>query len=69
MLKRYDDQALKESAARATEATLAGDDGGAATWHRIDAGEQPAAALALPRASVDTARSRPHRFMCCLAIA
>jgi hypothetical protein len=35
MLKRYGDQALKECAARATELTLAGDDGGAATWHRI----------------------------------
>jgi hypothetical protein len=35
MLKRYGDQALKESAARATELTLAGDDDGAATWHRI----------------------------------
>jgi hypothetical protein len=34
MLKRYGDRALKESAARATELTLAGD-GGAATWHRI----------------------------------
>ena len=35
MLKRYGDEALKESAARATELTLAGDDDGAATWHRI----------------------------------
>jgi hypothetical protein len=35
MLKRYGDQALKESAARAIELTLAGDDDGAATWHRI----------------------------------
>jgi len=35
MLKRYGDQALKESAARATTLTLAGDDDGAATWHRI----------------------------------
>ena len=35
MLKRYGDQALKESAAQATELTLAGDDDGAATWHRI----------------------------------
>ena len=35
MLKRYGDQALKKSAARATELTLAGDDDGAATWHRI----------------------------------
>jgi|SRR6516162_5986895 len=34
-LKRYGDQALKESAARATTLTLAGDDDGAATWHRI----------------------------------
>jgi len=35
MLKRYGDQALKESAARATELTLGGDDDGAAAWHRI----------------------------------
>jgi hypothetical protein len=35
MLKRYGDQALKESAAQATELTLAGDDDEAATWHRI----------------------------------
>jgi hypothetical protein len=35
MLKRYGDQALKESAARATELTLAGDDDGAATWRSI----------------------------------
>ena len=35
MHKRYGDQALKESAARATELRLAGDDDGAATWHRI----------------------------------
>jgi hypothetical protein len=35
MLKRYGDQALKESADRATELTLAGDDDGAATWHLI----------------------------------
>jgi len=35
MVKSYGEQALKESAARATELTLAGDDDGAATWHRI----------------------------------
>lgn len=35
MLKHHGDQALKESAARATELTLAGDDDGAAIWHRI----------------------------------
>jgi hypothetical protein len=35
MLKRYGEQALEESAARATELRLAGDDDGAATWHRI----------------------------------
>jgi hypothetical protein len=35
MLKRYGDQALKKSAARATELTLAGEDDGAATWHLI----------------------------------
>ena len=35
MLKRYGDQAFKESADRAAELRLAGDDDGAATWHRI----------------------------------
>jgi hypothetical protein len=35
MLKRYGEQALQESAARADELALAGDDDGAATWRRI----------------------------------
>ena len=35
MLKRYGDRALEESAARADELALAGDDEGAATWRRI----------------------------------
>ena len=35
MLKRYGDNALEESAARANELALAGDDNGAATWRRI----------------------------------
>ena len=35
MLKRYGDNALEESAARANELALAGDDEGAATWRRI----------------------------------
>jgi hypothetical protein len=35
MLKRYGEKALDESAARADELTLAGDDGGATTWRRI----------------------------------
>jgi hypothetical protein len=35
MLKRYGDNALEESAARANELALAGDDDGAATWRRI----------------------------------
>jgi len=34
MLKRYGEKALEESAVRADELTLAGDDDGAATWHR-----------------------------------
>ena len=34
-LKRYGDNALEESAARANELALAGDDDGAATWRRI----------------------------------
>ena len=35
MLKRYGDNALEESAARANELALAGDDDGAAIWRRI----------------------------------
>ena len=35
MLKRYGDNALEESAARANELALAGDDDGAATWRHI----------------------------------
>ena len=35
MLKRYGEKALDESAARADELALAGDDDGATTWRRI----------------------------------
>jgi hypothetical protein len=35
MLERYGDRALEESAARADELALAGDDEGATTWRRI----------------------------------
>ena len=35
MLKRYGDEALKESAARADELMAVGDDNGAAVWRRI----------------------------------
>ena len=35
MLKRYGDNALEESAARANELALAGDDDGATTWRQI----------------------------------
>ena len=35
MLKRYGDQALEESAVRADELALAGDDDGATTWRQI----------------------------------
>jgi len=35
MPKRYGDNALEESAARANELALAGDDDGATTWRRI----------------------------------
>ena len=35
MLKRYGERALEESAARADELALAGDDDGATTWRRI----------------------------------
>jgi hypothetical protein len=38
MLKRYGEKALGESAARADELALAGDDDGATTWRRIMAG-------------------------------
>jgi hypothetical protein len=35
MVKQYGEQAFEESAARADELALAGDDDGAATWRRI----------------------------------
>jgi len=35
VLKRYGEKALEESAARADELALAGDDDGATTWRRI----------------------------------
>jgi hypothetical protein len=35
MLKRYGEQALKESALRADDLMSSGDDDGAATWRRI----------------------------------
>jgi hypothetical protein len=35
MIRRYGETALEESAARADELALAGDDDGAATWRRI----------------------------------
>jgi hypothetical protein len=35
MLKGYGDNALEESAVRANELALAGDNDGAATWRRI----------------------------------
>ena len=35
MIKRHGEKALDESAARADELTLAGDDDGATTWRRI----------------------------------
>jgi hypothetical protein len=57
MLKRYGDQALKESAARATELTLAGDDDGAATWHRIMAAVAELATLRPLGRSTDRERS------------
>ena len=37
MLKRYGEQALEESAARADELASAGDHDGVATWRRITA--------------------------------
>ena len=35
MMKRYGENALEETASRANELALAGDDDGAATWRRI----------------------------------
>jgi hypothetical protein len=35
VLKRYGEKALQESAARADEFALSGDDDGATTWRRI----------------------------------
>ena len=35
LLKRYGEKALEESAKRAEELAVAGDDDGAATWRRI----------------------------------
>ena len=35
MIKRYGERALEESAVRADELALAGDDAGATTWRRI----------------------------------
>jgi hypothetical protein len=35
MIKRYGERALEESAARADELALAGDDDGATTWRQI----------------------------------
>jgi hypothetical protein len=35
MLKRYGEKALDESAARANDLALVGDDDGAATWRRM----------------------------------
>ena len=42
LLKRHGERALDESAARADELALAGDDDGAATWRRIMAAVNPA---------------------------
>jgi hypothetical protein len=49
MLKRYGDNALEESAARANELALAGDDDGAATWRRIMAAVEQLANKTPPR--------------------
>ena len=42
VLKRYGEKALEESAARADELALAGDDDGATTWRRIMSGRDRA---------------------------
>jgi len=49
MLKRYGDNALEESADRANELALAGDDDGAATWRRIMAAVEQLANKTPPR--------------------
>jgi ferric-dicitrate binding protein FerR (iron transport regulator) len=61
MLKRYGDQAVKESAARATELTLAGDDDGAATWHRIMEAVTQLANTTAPGARALTENGAPRR--------
>ena len=48
MLKRYGANALDESAARADELALAGDDEGATTWRRITAAVEQLANTAPP---------------------
>src|SRR6516162_7020698 len=65
MAKRYGDQALKESAARATELTLAGDDDGAATWHRIMEAVTQLANTTPPGRCTDRegALGRPYRIL------
>jgi hypothetical protein len=50
MLKRYGVHALEESAARANELALAGDDDGAATWRRIMSAVTELASKTPPRA-------------------
>jgi len=58
MLKRYGEQALEESAARADELALAGDNDGAATWRRI-MGAVTELANTNPRASALTENGAP----------
>jgi len=69
MLKRYGDRALEESAARADELALAGDDEGAATWRRIMAAVTQLANNTPPgrggetggRGRAETVKPRPRR--------
>jgi hypothetical protein len=53
MLKRHGDKALEESAARADELAVAGDDDGAATWRRIMAAVTQLANKTQPVLSTD----------------
>jgi hypothetical protein len=56
MLKRYGEKALDESAARADEPALAGDDDGATTWRRI------MVAVTEPANKIPSGRSTSHTF-------
>jgi len=64
MLKCYGEKALEESAARADELALAGDDDGATTWRRIMAAVTELANKISPGSvheATEPAKKRPPR--------